>query len=244
MSKGMILVTGANGGVGQHIVRYFLERGERDIICHYRNERDQIDNTLKEFDLDPAKHAVQCELSNEDATISMAATLQNEFGSINRLINVAGSSTNAMHWKLGLSDFTKVINDSLLTSFLCCKAFTPNMREDRYGRIINISSIVGFTGIAGASHYAAAKSGIVGFTKSIALELASRNVTANVLALGYFDSGLINTVPIDMQIELKKRIPAGRLGSKSDIGAAIAYLLCDEASFLTGQVIHLNGGQY
>jgi 3-oxoacyl-[acyl-carrier protein] reductase len=244
MKKCVTLITGANGGVGQHIARFLLESGETNIVCHYRNDRDKVDDLLREFGIDPMRHAIQSELTSESSVERMANTLRENFGGINRLVNVAGSSTNGMHWKLTANDFSQVINDSLLSTFLCCKAFSPEMRESRYGRIVNISSIVGFTGIAGASHYAAAKAGLVGFTKSIALELASRNITANALALGYFDSGLIDSVPESTQAMLKERIPAGRFGGKNDIGAAVNYLLCDDASFVTGQIIHLNGGQF
>ncbi len=244
MTKKTILITGVNGGIGQHIARYLLEHGERNLVCHFRSERGNVDALLKEFELDPTKHAIQCDLAEEALVEKMATTLRANFGGIGRLVNVAGSSTNSMFWKLNAVDFSRIINDNLLSTFLCCKAFAPDMRDNRYGRIVNISSIVGFTGIAGASHYAAAKAGLVGFTKSIALELASRNITANAVALGYFDSGLITSVSADMQMELKNRIPAHRFGNKNDIGAAVSYLLCDDASFLTGQVLHLNGGQF
>jgi len=244
MTNGVVLITGANGGIGQHVARYLLERGERDIACHFRGERDNVDALLREYDLDPALHAVQASLTDEDSVQAMIEGLLSSFGSVNRLVNVAGSSTNAMSWKLSRDDFSRVIEDSLLTTFLCCKHLIPSMREARSGRIVNISSIVGFSGIAGASHYAAAKAGIVGFTKSIALELASREVTANAIALGYFDAGLIDSVPEAMQAEVRKRIPLGRFGTKSDVGAAVSYLLGDDSAFFTGQVLHLNGGQY
>lgn len=244
MTNGVVLITGANGGIGQHVARYLLERGERNIACHFRGERDKVDALLQEFDLDPALHAVQASLTDETSVQAMMDGLLSTFESVDRLVNVAGSSTNAMSWKLSRDDFSRVIEDSLLTTFLCCKHLIPSMREARFGRIVNVSSIVGFTGIAGASHYAAAKAGLIGFTKSIALELASRGITANAIALGYFDAGLIDSVPEAMQAEVRTRIPLGRFGTKSDVGAAVSYLLGDDSAFLTGQVLHLNGGQY
>ena len=141
-------------------------------------------------------------------------------------------------------DFMRVVEDSLLTTFLCSKTFIPDMRESKYGRIINFSSIVGSTGMPGASHYAAAKAGVMGFSKSLSLELANKNITVNALALGYFNAGLIDSVSKDLQAEIIKKIPANRFGEEQDIGAAVKYLLSPEAQFLTGQVIHLNGGQY
>lgn len=244
MSKGAVLVTGANGGVGQHIARYLLESGERELVCHYRGDRTHVDALLREFDLDPETQAVQADLSDEESVVAMFDTVRGSVGAVSRLVNVAGSSTNAMSWKITRSEFSKVIDDSLLTTFLCCKHAIPAMRESHYGRIVNISSIVGFTGVVGAAHYAAAKAGLVGFTKSVALEVASRGITANAIALGYIDAGLINAVPEQMQVDIRGRIPAGRFGSKADVGGAVRYLLADDASFLTGQVLHLNGGQY
>lgn len=244
MSIGVTLVTGANGGIGQHIVHHLLSKGFRTVFCHYRSDNDRLRNTLEEAGLDPRRHSFKADLNDESSIEEMAEFIRSEFGGVRHLINVAGSSSNAMSWKMTKDDFTQVLNDSLVTTFLCCKAFVPYMREQKYGRIVNFSSIVGATGVAGAAHYAAAKAGLVGFTKSLALELASRSITANALALGYFDTGLIDSVPAEMQVEILKKIPLGRFGAQSDIGAAVQYLISDDAQFLTGQVIHLNGGQY
>lgn len=240
----MILITGANGGIGQHILRYLLMRGERDIICHYRHAHDHVDSTLRDFGLDPARHAYMSDLTDEASVQSMAHRMAGEHGFISRIVNVAGSSTNGMSWKLAKQDFMQVLENNLLTTFLCSKAFIPSMRENRFGRIVNFSSVVGFSGIAGASHYAAAKAGLVGFTKSLALELAGRGITANAIALGYFDAGLINSVPEAMQVEIRSSIPVGRFGSMQDVGSAVSYLISGDSSFMTGQVMHLNGGQF
>jgi 3-oxoacyl-[acyl-carrier protein] reductase len=244
MSDGKILITGTNGGVGQFIAHYLLSQGERNIVCHYRSENERVQSLLKKFDLDPAKHSIQADLIDETSVLNMANTIKEKSGHINRLVNVAGSSSNAMSWKMTKVDFMKVIEDSLLTTFLCSKAFIPDMRESKFGRIINFSSIVGFSGMPGASHYAAAKAGLVGFTKSLSLELANKNITVNALALGYFNAGLIDSVSKDLQTEIIKKIPANRFGEEQDVGSAVKFLLSDEAQFLTGQVIHLNGGQY
>lgn len=243
MNEGFVLVTGANGGIAQHVVRHLLSHGHRRVICHFRSSRENVDRTLEEFGLS-TEHAFQSDLCDEASVTHMRDRIQAMHGPVSALVNVAGSSSNAMSWKLQAGEFLRIINDSLLSTFLCCKAFTPAMREQRFGRIVNFSSIVGSTGIAGASHYAAAKAGITGFTKSIAQEVANRGITVNALALGYFDTGLIHSVPEPMQAEIRSRIPAGRFGMQDDVGAAVEYLIGPSASFLTGQVIHLNGGQY
>lgn len=244
MSKGVVLVTGANGGVGQYAARYLLEAGARDIVCQYRGERGNVDALLAEFGLDAARHAVQADLGDEASVAAMGARLREQHGSVSRLVNVAGSSANGMSWKTSTEQFLRVIQDNLLSAFLCSREFIPDMRAASYGRIVNFSSIVGFTGVAGAAPYAAAKAGLVGYTKSLAIELASRQITVNAIALGYFDTGLIHAVPEPIQADIKSRIPLQRFGSSRDVGAALAYLLSDDAGFMTGQVMHVNGGQY
>lgn len=244
MSNGTILITGANGGIGQFISHYLLSQGERNIVCHYRTENDHILSLLKKFDLDLTLHSIDADLTNESSIQVMYETISKRCGSVDRLINVAGSSSNAMSWKMSKSDFMTVIENNLLTAFLCSKIFIPDMREKQFGRIINFSSVVGFSGMPGASHYSAAKAGLIGLTKSLSLELANKNITVNALALGYFSTGLIESVPKDLQNEIVKKIPMNRFGNEQDIGAAVKYLLSPEAQFITGQVLHLNGGQY
>lgn len=240
----MILITGANGGIGQYILRYLLIHGERDVLCHYRQGHEHVCSTLEEFGLDPSSHAYMADLTDEASVQAMANRMMDEHGFVSRIVNVAGSSSNGMSWKLTKQDFMQALENNLLSSFLCSKAFIPAMRENRFGRIVNFSSVVGFTGIAGASHYAAAKAGLVGFTKSLALELAGRGITANAIALGYFDTGLIKSVSEPLQVEIRSRIPVGRFGNLQDVGSAVNYLISAESCFMTGQVVHLNGGQY
>lgn len=244
MSGKSIFVTGGNGGIGQYVARYLLAQGERNIVLHYRSSNDRVLGLLREFDLDPNKHAVQADLVDEEAVARIAIDLKDRFGGVDRLVNVAGSSSNSMSWKLPAAEFIRILNDNLVTSFICCKAFIPGMRESGFGRIVNFSSIVGFTGMPGTAHYAAAKAGMGGLTKSLALELASKNITVNAIAPGYFNAGLIESVPPDLREEIKSRIPMRRFGGEQDIGALVAYLTSREAGFLTGQVLHVNGGQF
>jgi len=239
-----IVITGANGGVGMTLVRYFLEQGQRNLALVARSESTELVELLKSFDIDPVKHVFSAELTDEQQVTRMCDSILQKFGGVQGVLNLAGGSTNGMSWKLSKADFQNIIDQNLLSAFLCCKSFIPVMREAGVGRIINFSSVTGSTGIAGASHYAAAKSGLVGFTKSLALELAPKKITANVLVLGYFTVGLITHLTPELQEEVKARIPLKRFGNGNEIGGAIKFLLSPDGAYTTGQEIHINGGLY
>ncbi len=238
------LITGANGGVGGFIASHLLSQGHRNLVMHYRGPNQNIAALCKKYELPLEKQSVAADLTNESDVQNMVEAVHRNFGPIECLANVAGVSKNAMSWKISKQEFSEVIEGNLMTAFLCSRAVIPAMREGKFGRIVNFSSIVGFTGIAGASHYCAAKAGLIGLTKALAAELASKGITVNAVALGYFNAGLIDSVPEEMRAEIKKKIPLNRFGELTDIGSAIKYLFSDEASFYTGQVLHLNGGQY
>ena len=174
----------------------------------------------------------------------MGEKILSEHGSIWGVINLAGGSSNSMSWKLSKIDFMSIIEQNLLSTFLCSKQFIPSMRKNKEGRLINISSIVAFSGIAGASHYCSAKAGVIGLTKALALELAPSNVTVNAIALGYFNYGLINQVSPELQEKLKSNIPLKRFGDIIELYGALIFLLNDAGAYTTGQVLHINGGLY
>ncbi len=173
----------------------------------------------------------------------MKTDIFSQWGGLWGLVNLAGASTNGMSWKLAAEDFRRVTEDNLVSTFLTTKAFLPEMRNAGRGRIVNISSIVGHTGVPGAAHYCAAKAGIDGFTRATALEVANKNITVNSISLGYFEYGLIEQVPKEQVDAIRAAIPLKRLGKAEDIGALLAYLLSADSGFMTGQTIHLNGGQ-
>ena len=238
------LLTGSNGGLGHEIADYLLSTGFTRVICHYNSSCDEIVKVLKKHDIDPTKHLVQANLSDEGQVSKIKQEIDNRFGAVSNLINLAGTSTSAVTWKLEEADFRKVIDASLVSTFLCCKHFIPNMRGNNFGRIINTSSILAYSGAVGVSHYSAAKAGVIGFTKSLALEVASFGITANAIALGYFNAGLIEHIPIDKRAQIKNSIPLKRLGDPKEIGGLLSYLLSDESAYMTGQVLQLNGGLY
>lgn len=241
--KNTILITGANGGVGGMILSHLLKNGHRNIVSQYRSSAENLQKLYQAYDLNYEQFCFEGDLNDETTVKKIGATIREKHGFVGTVVNVAGSSKNAMSWKMTKDDFMSVIQDNLLSAFLCSKEFIPEMRDKQFGRIINFSSIVGTTGIAGASAYCAAKAGLMGLTKSMSKELANKNITVNAVALGYFNAGLIDDVSEDLKAEIKKSIPMQRFGEASDIGSLIQYLISDDAKYFTGQVVNLNGGQ-
>ncbi len=237
-----VLVTGANGGIGLGIVRWLLAHGRRNVACHFHRSKERLERVLAEYDLPGRIHACAADLTREDEVAAMHAAFKDRFGAFWGVVNVAGASSNAMTWRMPLAEFHRIVDASLVSTFLCTRQYAPEMRERGGGRIINISSVVAETGVAGVSHYGAAKAAVIGFTKSAAVELAPRGVTVNALALGYIDVGLIETIPVDIRQHLLETIPAKRFGRVEEIAALVAYLLSDESAYATGHTFRLNGG--
>lgn len=240
----LILITGASGGVGSCITEGLIREGWRNVVCQYRHNRADIAEILDRNDLDPERHLFGADLTSEGDVQNMRAEINRRFGSVRGLINLAGGSSNGMSWKMSLQEFRQIIDMNLTATFLACREFIPQMREQGGGRIINTSSVVAFTGAAGASHYCAAKAGIVGFTKSLALELAPKNIAVSAVALGYFKYGLIHSIPAEQQDVIRRRIPASEFGDASHLTGLLSFLLSDAGAYSGGQVYHLNGGMY
>lgn len=239
-----IVLTGASGGIGVALTDYLLDKGVSRVALQYRVTPDRLFATVEQHGLDPQRHCFRADLSNEADVRALGDEISASFGTVWGLINLAGSTSNRLSWKLSLDEFQQVVGDNLTTTFLASREFIPVMRDAHGGRIINISSVVAFSGVAGASHYCAAKAGVVGFTKAIARELATRNITANVVALGYFDYGMLYTVPVELRESIRQQIPTGRFGSAAEIGGMVLHLLSDDSAYTTGQVLHINGGIY
>jgi len=244
LSDKTIVVTGASGGIGVALVDYLLANGITRLALQYRNTSEELFAAVRQHGLDPETLCFQADLSSEADVRTLGESIKATFGPVWGLINLAGSTSNGLSWKLSLEEFQNVLANNLTTTFLVCREFIPGMREADGGRIINISSVVAFDGVAGASHYCAAKAGIVGFTKAIARELATRHITANALALGYFDYGMLYTVPDPLREGIRQQIPAGRFGSAAEIGGMVLHLMSNDGAYVTGQVLHINGGMY
>ncbi|MCU1488989.1 MAG: 3-oxoacyl-(acyl-carrier-protein) reductase [Acidimicrobiaceae bacterium] len=245
MAGRTIVLTGASGGIGVALTDYLLQNGiTRLAVQYHTSSPDKLFAVLQQHGLDPEKHCFRADLTKEDDVRAFGEGVRGALGTPWGLINLAGSSSNAMSWKLSLDEFERVIASNLTTTFLVCREFIPAMRDADGGRIINTSSVVAFTGVPGTSHYCAAKAGIVGFTKAIARELTTRHITANVMALGYFDYGMLYTVPDDLREGIRQQIPAARFGTVAEVGGMVSHLLSDDSGYTTGQVLHINGGMY
>lgn len=242
--EGVILITGANGGIGSEVVDYLISIGIRNIACHYHKSNKQLASVLHRHGILIEDNCFNADLTIEDEVINLKKNIEKKMGNVWGLINMAGGSSNGMSWNLDINEFKRIIDINLLSTFLCSKIFIPSMREKQKGRIINISSIVASSGIIGASHYCAAKAGVIGLTKALALELANKNICVNTIALGYFNVGLIEHIPEDELDALRGQIPLKRFGLSGEVGGLIFYLLSKEAQYITGQVLHINGGLY
>lgn len=240
----VIVLTGAGGGLGINLTAYFLDQGYRKLALVGRGRTEGLSELLLRADLDPERHIFKAELSDETQVADLRASIETKLGPVKGIVNLAGASTNGLSWKLSKEDFLRVLDDNLISTFVCCKEFIPGMRERGEGRIVNISSVVASTGVAGASHYSAAKAGVLGFTRSLSLELAAKKITVNAISLGYFQQGLIDQVSSDLQLQIKEKIPLKRFGTAAEIGGALEFLLSPTGAYTTGQDIHINGGLY
>lgn len=231
MSKTILLI-GSSGGLGKEISSHLTKKGNTLALHYFKNKPVGIGSNK----------IYQADITDEVQVKKMIEQVINDHGKIDAVIHNAGISKSEMSWKTSMENWNQTLGVNLTGPFFVSKHLLPHFRENKNGRIIFISSIVAQTGFIGTSAYAASKAGLIGLTKTLAKESASKNITVNAVAPGYFSAGMINDVSEEIQEELKATIPAGRLGKPSELSALLDYILSDEASYLTGQVISLNGG--
>lgn len=232
------LVTGATGGIGESIARTMHAAGADVILSGRRVEKlEALASELGE-----RTHIAPCDLSDPEQADALVGTAIELGGKLDILVANAGVTRDKLLMQMKDEDFQDIIRVNLESYFrLCRKAVRPMMKA-RGGRIIGIASIVGVTGNPGQSNYCASKAGMIGFTKSLAQEVASRGITANTIAPGFIESPMTDVLPEAQKETLLGQIPSGRLGLGGDIAAAAVYLASDEASYVTGQTLHVNGG--
>jgi len=234
----VVLITGATGGIGKSIARKMREKGAKLILSGTR--QDVLNNIVSEFG-NEAKGIVT-DLNDKDDIISLADEAEKCFGQIDVLINNAGITADNLFMRMKDEDWEKVININLTAAMRLTRQVIRGMIKKRFGRVIFISSVVGYTGNAGQTNYSASKSALVGLTKSLALEVASRGITCNLIAPGFISTPMTDKLSDDQKNNIVKNIPVNRLGMPDDISNACLYLASDEASFITGSTLHINGG--
>jgi 3-oxoacyl-[acyl-carrier protein] reductase len=227
------LVTGASRGIGRAIATE-LARGGAAVLVGYRSGADEAEALAQEL----GGRAVQADVSSPQE----AKRLVEEAGDLDILVNNAGLTRDGVLARMSDEDWRAVIETNLSSVFYTCRAVTRGMMKRRSGAIVNISSIVGVHGNWGQSNYAASKAGIIGFTKSLAQELGSRGVRANVVAPGYIQTQLTDVIPEEAREKMLGLTPLGRLGEPQDVAGAVRFLCSDEASFITGEVLLVDGG--
>jgi 3-oxoacyl-[acyl-carrier protein] reductase len=234
----VVLITGSTGGIGKSIARKMREKGAKLILSGTR--QDVLNNIVSEFG-NEAKGIVT-DLNDKDDIISLADEAEKCFGQIDVLINNAGVTSDNLFMRMKDEDWEKVININLTAAMRLTRQVIRGMIKKRFGRVIFISSVVGYTGNAGQTNYSASKSALVGLTKSLALEVASRGITCNLIAPGFISTPMTDKLSDDQKNNIVKNIPVNRLGMPDDISNACVYLASDEASFITGSTLHINGG--
>lgn len=232
------LVTGASGGLGGAIARALHGQGAAVALSGTR--RDALDALAGE--LGDRAHVLPCDLSDAEAVAALVGQARDAMGALDILVNNAGLTRDGLALRMKDDDWAAVIEVNLSAAFRLSRGALRGMMKQRWGRIVNITSVVGVTGNPGQANYAASKAGLIGMTKAIAAEVAGRGITVNCLAPGMIDTAMTQALSDDQREALRARIPAGRLGEAADIAAGAVYLASAEAAYVTGQTLHINGG--
>ncbi len=232
------LITGATGGIGGAIARALHRQGASVGVSGTRREAlDELAASLGE-----RIHVLPADLSDKAAVAALIGQAEAVLGSVDILVNNAGITRDGLAMRMKDEDWDHVLAVNLTAGFVLARAALKGMMRKRYGRIIGITSVVGVTGNAGQSNYAATKAGMIGMSKSLAAEVATRNITVNCIAPGFIESPMTDALNDKQKAAILATVPAGKLGQGSDIAAAAVYLASEEAAYVTGQTLHVNGG--
>jgi 3-oxoacyl-[acyl-carrier protein] reductase len=236
------LVTGASRGIGREIALELARQGA-SVVVNYAGSEAKAYEVVEEIKgIGQEAIAIQCDVSNNGSVTDMVKATVDHFGKIDILVNNAGITRDNLLMRMKENEWDDVININLKGVFLCTKAVTRQMMKQRYGRIINISSVVGVSGNPGQANYVAAKAGVIGLTKTSAKELASRGITVNAIAPGFITTEMTDQLTEDIQNEMLKMIPLAQFGEPKDIANTVVFLASDDSRYITGQTIHVNGG--
>ncbi len=243
MNSRTALVTGASRGIGRACAKGLAKAGVRVAVA--ARTVDALEALAGELRAEGAEaFVVELDLAEPASIEAAAAKVAAEFGRIDILVNNAGITRDGLAMRMKKADWDAVLAANLTGSFLLIQQVLPAMMRNRWGRIINISSVVGQAGNAGQANYAASKAGLIGMTKSIAQEMASRNVTVNAVAPGYIATAMTETLPAEVKEKMVGAIPMRRVGTPDEVAAAVRFLASEEASYITGHTLDVNGGLY
>ena len=234
-----ILITGSTGGIGRGLVKKFVSLDGEILATGTKN--DKLDNLKKEF---PSINILKFDISEHSKVEEFIENVSSQLTGLDILINNAGVNMDNLSLRMKEEEWKKVIDINLSSTFLLCKYAIKKMLKNKYGRIVNITSVVGHTGNLGQANYAASKSGIIGMSKSLAIEYAKKNITINCVSPGFIQSKMTDNIVESIKAVLTSRIPMSKLGTGEDVSNTVAFLSSDAASYITGETIHVNGGMY
>ena len=236
------LVTGASGGIGRS-VSIALAKAGADVVINYSGNLAKAEEVQKEVEaLGRKAMVIKADISSSDEVSAMMKAAVKSFGKIDILVNNAGITRDGSLLMMKEEDWDAVLNTNLKGVFLCTKTAAKLMLKKKYGRIINIASVVGLIGNAGQANYSAAKAGVIGLTKTSARELAARNITVNAVAPGFIRTKMTDVLPEEVKESMLSQVSLARLGTPDEVADAVLFLASDRASYITGQVISVNGG--
>ena len=234
-----ILITGASGGIGNELVKKFISLEGNVLATGTKIEK--LENLKKKF---PTINILKFDISNHSKIEEFIDNVSSQLNGLDVLVNNAGINMDNLSLRMKDEEWQKVIDVNLGSTFFLCKHAIKKMLKNKYGRIVNITSIVGHTGNLGQSNYAASKSGIIGMSKSLAIEYAKKNITINCVSPGFIQSNMTDRIVESIKLVLTSRIPMAKLGTGEDVSNSVAFLSSDAASYITGETIHVNGGMY
>lgn len=242
MEKKTALVTGGTRGIGKAIALELAETGY-DIILNYRTANEELNNLKKEIeDKNVNCYLVYGDISKFEDCENIAKTAIEECGKIDVLVNNAGITRDGLIMRMKKEDFDSVIDTNLVGTFNMTRNVIPYMVKQKNGRVINLSSVVGITGNAGQTNYSASKAGVIGFTKSLAKELASRNILVNAIAPGFIETDMTNVLSDSVKESILNQIPLKRMGEAKEVAKIVKFLVSEDSKYITGQVINVDGG--
>ena len=234
-----VLITGASGGIGGELVKKFVSLKAN--VLGSGTKIEKLDQIKKKY---PNIKVKKFDISEHSGIENFIDNISLELGGLDILINNAGTNSDNLSLRMKDEEWKKVINVNLTSTFLLSKYAIKKMLKNKFGRVVNITSVVGHTGNLGQSNYAASKAGIIGMSKSLAIEYAKKNITINCVSPGFIVSDMTMNIAEKVKVYLTSRIPMGKLGTGEDVSNCVAFLSSEQASYVTGETIHVNGGMY